>query len=156
MLESRVQTCLNSPSVELIFSFSKWICFYQKYLLSFFQCGSPENIASIVSEAEEMFKSKVKESIQKLALAIPEGQYFRFQQFFCHSIQVNFVRYFLIHVSFYLLFKCQLFIIMRDHSDDKLSVLTILLLSEIVFLCKALFWFIFVKKPPEYSMTREV
>ena len=54
-----------------------------------FQSGSAENIKLIVKEAEDIFETKVKESFQKLALTVPQNQYFRFQQFFCHSIQVR-------------------------------------------------------------------
>ena len=54
-----------------------------------FQSGSAENIKLIVKEAEDIFETTVKESFQKLALTVPQNQYFRFQQSFCHSIQVK-------------------------------------------------------------------
>lgn len=54
-----------------------------------FQSATPDDILAIVSEAEQVFKAKVKSSIQKLAEAVPSGQYYRYQQNFSYTIQVT-------------------------------------------------------------------
>lgn len=51
------------------------------------QNNSADDFAKIISESENILKTSVRSSFQKLASSIPEGQYFRFHQVFCHSIQ---------------------------------------------------------------------
>jgi len=59
-----------------------------KHVIFYMQCGSAEDISTVVTQVEEFFRSSVLDSFQKLAAAVPAGQYFRFQHAFCHTIQV--------------------------------------------------------------------